>query len=526
MIKLKLNVKITIVIVLIAFLLASIAIYISYQIYSSTMDNHYKMLSSNIAKTAATQMNGDIILNYLDTMEKDEEYYRMLNILFEIKENNDCLYLYIEELRGENATYIMDADTSEFACELGEVYPIQPGVLQYMSSLEKGIPSFISNTEDFGWLVTALEPIFNSKGEVTAMVGVDLSMDDVMNDRQEYLYNVIFIMVIATIIATVILILFFGNFVVKPINQLSRAATRFISEKGSNTSTISQLDIKTGDEIQNLAESVKTMEKDINNYIEHITVVTAEKERIGAELNVAKTIQASMLPCIFPAFPDYAEFDIYATMTPAKEVGGDFYDFFLIDDDNLAIIIADVSGKGVPAALFMVITKTLIKNHAQSGKSPSEIFNLVNAQLCENNEAEMFVTSWMGIYNLKSGVLKYVNAGHNPPMIKKADNKFIFLKSLSGFVLAGIDITKYKEYEIKLSPGDILYLYTDGVTEATDSQNNLYGEERLNKILDINYDLNAEKLLFAVKNDIDNFVMKAPQFDDITMLVLMIKSCL
>ena len=248
--------------------------------------------------------------------------------------------------------------------------------------------------------------------------------------------------------------------------------------------------------------------------------MTAEKERIGAELSVATHIQASMLPCIFPAFPNRREFDIYATMTPAKEVGGDFYDFFLMDDDHLAVVIADVSGKGVPAALFMVIAKTLIKDHTQSGKPPEEVFTEVNRQLCEANDENLFVTAWMGVLEISTGKLVYVNAGHNPPVIGRKNGETEFLRSRPGFVLAGLDFTKYRAGSLELMPGDLLYLYTDGVTEAMNTAQELYGEERLKRTLDANVSAAPEEIFKAVKKDLDDFVADAPQFDDITMLAM------
>lgn len=247
-----------------------------------------------------------------------------------------------------------------------------------------------------------------------------------------------------------------------------------------------------------------------------------EKERISAELNVATEIQTSMLPSIFPDFADRAEFEIYATMQPAKEVGGDFYDFFAIDDDHLAVVIADVSGKGVPAALFMVIAKTLIKNHTQAGFTPVEIFTLVNAQLCENNEVGMFVTAFMGVYEISTHHFTGVNAGHNPPLLKKADGSFEYLKLHTGFVLGGMEEIKYQQFEMQLANGDELFLYTDGVTEATNDKDELYGEERLLAILNNNTELNTDKLLSRIKKDIDSFVHGAPQFDDITMVAFKI----
>lgn len=248
-----------------------------------------------------------------------------------------------------------------------------------------------------------------------------------------------------------------------------------------------------------------------------------EKERIGAELNVATQIQASMLPCIFPAFPEYKEFDIYASMNPAKEVGGDFYDFFLVDADHLALVIADVSGKGVPAALFMMITKTLIKNAAQSGLSAGAALETVNNQLLENNEAGMFVTVWLGIYEISTGRLTAANAGHEYPALKRADGKFTLFKDKHGFVMAGMEDVKYREYELALHPGDILFVYTDGVAEATDADNRLYGTDRMLDALNRKENAGSKELLLEVKADIDRFVGEAEQFDDITMLALNIK---
>ncbi|MGN0610406.1 MAG: PP2C family protein-serine/threonine phosphatase, partial [Ruminiclostridium sp.] len=243
-------------------------------------------------------------------------------------------------------------------------------------------------------------------------------------------------------------------------------------------------------------------------------------ERINAELSLASDIQAHMLPCIFPPFPDRKEFDIYATMTPAKEVGGDFYDFFMTDESHIAAVIADVSGKGVPAALFMVIAKTLIKNYAQTGMEPAEVFTTVNRTLCDGNDAGLFVTAWMGVLDLKSGKLTYVNAGHNPPMLGQKDGDFEYLKSPAGFVLAGLETIKYKQKELFLSEGDKLLLYTDGITEATDKENALYGEERLSAFMNAHKSLSPDEMLAGIKADIDAFVGEAPQFDDMTMLML------
>jgi len=282
-----------------------------------------------------------------------------------------------------------------------------------------------------------------------------------------------------------------------------------------------RIEINTKDELGHFAQVLNKMTSDLKKSIEERDRERAEKERIGAELNVAASIQASMLPCIFPPFPDRIEFDLYASMLPAKEVGGDFYDFYFADKDNLAVVIADVSGKGVPAALFMVITKTLIKN-CSSFKSPKNILESVNNKLCENNEEDMFVTAFMGFYNIESGKFVYVNAGHNPPLIKKHGSGYKFLETHPGFVLGWMKNTQYKENEILIEPGDVLYLYTDGITEAMNGKKELFGEQRLLETLNSNKDFPPIELLSAVKRNVDIFADGAEQADDITMLAIKI----
>ncbi len=243
-----------------------------------------------------------------------------------------------------------------------------------------------------------------------------------------------------------------------------------------------------------------------------------ECQRIETELDVANRIQADMLPCIFPAFPERPEFDIYASMAPAKEVGGDFYDFFMVDKRHLAIVIADVSGKGVPAALFMVIGKTLIKDHTKPETSLGDVFSEVNDLLCDSNHEGLFITAFEGVLDLVTGELRYVNAGHEIPFISREGKPYEPYKISPGFVLAGMENMKYRSGSIQLMPGDKIFQYTDGITEATNKKNQLYGMERLRRILEQNTANTPKGLLAAVKEDIDAFVDSAPQFDDITML--------
>ena len=245
-----------------------------------------------------------------------------------------------------------------------------------------------------------------------------------------------------------------------------------------------------------------------------------EKERLDTELTMATRIQAETLPNIFPAFPERDDFNVYASMNPAKEVGGDFYDFFLLDDTHLGIVMADVSGKGVPAALFMMVSKILIQNIAMMGNTPGEVLRFVNTQLCSNNPEQMFVTVWYGCLDLESGKLTSANAGHEYPIVKAADGNFEIIKDKHGLVLGGMPGIRYKEHEITLEPGAKLFIYTDGVPEATNANNELFGTERLLHALRMKETNTPKEILMHIDSTVKDFVKDAPQFDDLTMLCL------
>jgi len=274
-----------------------------------------------------------------------------------------------------------------------------------------------------------------------------------------------------------------------------------------------EVDVRTNQEFTELSDGINATVSTLKHYIAEAA------QRIDKELEMAKNIQASALPSRFPAYPNRDDFDIYATMTPAKEVGGDFYDFYFTEKDVFHVLIADVSGKGIPAAMFMMRAKTELKTLTEAGQEIASCFTNGNAALCEGNDAEMFVTAWQGTVDLRTGAVRFANAGHNPPVVYRAETgRFEYLRTRPGFVLAGMEGIRYKEQSFDLKPGDVLFLYTDGVTEATDANNELYGEERLLTVLNSRKWDDMQALLTAVKADIDAFVGDAPQFDDITMV--------
>ena len=525
--------KIVCGIILLALVISSTLAYVSYFTYKSTMDKHYETLGDHVAQTAISLLDENQMLEYAKGVAADDseavmqtaEYQDVVSILRNIKDSNQVLYLYIIYPTESGSYFVFDTDETEDACPYGYYMEYYADSFDKISDkLIRGerVPAVISDQE-YGWIISISYPYISSAGELIGYVCVDISMDQVVADRQTFLLNVVIIMAVITLVFTVIYLLLVNNIVVRPIKQMTAATEVFISaredERGAQ-SPISALSVNTKDELQTLCESLKQMESDLNSHIENLKKVTAEKERIGAELDVATHIQKSMLPCIFPPFPDRKEFDIFATMNPAKEVGGDFYDFFMVDDSHLAVVMADVSVKGVPAALFMVIGKTLIKDHTQPGVSLGEVFSKVNNMLCDSNSEGLFITAFEGVLDLKTGEFRYVNAGHELPFICKQSEGFEAYKIRAGFVLAGMEDLRYREGTLQLAPGDRIFLYTDGVPEATNGNNELYGMERLNHILNQNIQATPEKVLEEVKADVDRFVGDAPQFDDITMLCL------
>lgn len=549
--KVSLKIKTGLMVALVALALTCTSVIISYRVYSGTMDGHYKTLAMNIAQTAASMVDADQVKNYTSQVMKiyeqnvapefqtdeewdqyfqqyrvieDEGYTRLKQTLEKVREANhaDSLYIVYMDPKSMTCVYVADPDKTEKACPAGTWDIIYEQNYDAMLHPEDGFPAYITNS-DYGWLCSAGAAIMDNDGTVIAHAMVDISMEDIMKDRQNFLMTLCAILVVVTIVLMIILAYITNRFIVKPINMLMLAAGSYVSDRNSGDheicTAIERLDIHTGDEIESLSVTIKKMEREINTYIDNLASITAEKERIGAELNIATQIQASMLPRIFPPFPERKDVNIYATMNPAKEVGGDFYDFFLVDDCHLGMVIADVSGKGVPAALFMVIAKTLIKDHACGGAEPSEVFTWVNQQLCESNEAGLFVTAWMGILNVKTGHVEYVNAGHNPPLLAAGGGDFAYLKQKSGFVLAGMEGFLYQQASFDLCPGDRLFLYTDGVTEAMNNQEEFYGEDRLYRWLNNNRNLELTDTLHRLRQDIYDFCDGAEQHDDITMLI-------
>ncbi|MDR0738678.1 MAG: SpoIIE family protein phosphatase [Oscillospiraceae bacterium] len=354
----------------------------------------------------------------------------------------------------------------------------------------------------------------------TSIEKLSKQSEKIINDQiaKQIATNIIFLLILSVLVLIISRLISLS--ITKPLKELEKAAQIVSTGKLEH-----KIKIKSKDEIGKLSESFNHMTSELKKQIKEVERVTLEKSKVSAELNIASTIQKSMLPNVFPDSPDHKQVDIFALMDPAKEVGGDFYDFFFIGKHNIAFVIADVSGKGVPAALFMVIAKTLIKDRLQGGLSSAKTLMEVNNILCENNGAEMFLTCFVATLDLKTGKLRYSNAGHNRPLIYKKETGFTWLETKPKIVLASFENIKFLDEETTMNKGDSLFLYTDGVTEALNPQNELYSDPRLIETLNKKEieGKSSKEILHFVLDSITNFVDKAEQSDDITMLAFNIK---
>ena len=367
--------------------------------------------------------------------------------------------------------------------------------------------------------IDVMIPIKGADGHAWAILSVQRGLNSIIWPRRVFVRNVFLGLLVLIIIVIFGQGAFQGRVIIRPIKRVSEEAVRFANENTLPTVRLGSV-IRNTDEIGLLADRIDNMEDQIGLYVKDITRITAERERISAELSMAEAIQASMLPHTFPPFPNRDEFELYASMDPAREVGGDFYDFFLVDDDHLCLVIADVSGKGIPAALFMTMSKTILKNTAMLGKSPTETLTIANQVLCTDNQMKMFVTVWIGMLEISTGKLISASAGHEYPAIRRANGAFELFKDKHGFVLGGIEGMRYKETTLQLEPGDVLFVYTDGLPEATDIHERQFGTERMLSALNTAPSDSPERLLDHVRGAVDAFVGTAEQFDDLTMLCI------
>ncbi|MBQ6401126.1 MAG: SpoIIE family protein phosphatase [Firmicutes bacterium] len=463
----------------------------------------------------------------------DEQYQKICNCMLRMKKRNGPLDAYIVAIEKSTGRMIclVDSDSDEeLFIPPGWWQPIEKDMADVLingkepTPMEKsyGIPEGVQAVVMDSTCVGA--STLRKGDEFTILVCVDDDLNRLQAIALTFASQFVLLLLVITILASLIGVLLMRKNLVKPINSLARAAQEY-SEDAHKEEGIgnhfANLDIHTGDEIENLAHTMQKMEMDLNDYVDDLTRITAERERITTELSLATRIQASMLPKDFPAFPDRGEFEVYASMEPAREVGGDFYDFFLIDDDHLALVIADVAGKGVPASLFMMASKILLGTETRADLSPAQVLEKVNERICAHNPEDMFVTVWMGVLEISTGRLTSANAGHEHPVRISRGGQAELLQSKHGFVIGGMEGMKYRNEEIQLNPGDKIFVYTDGVPEAESKESGQFGTDRMmDAINEADADADPRQVLKGVHDAVDLFVGEDEQFDDLTMLCL------
>ena len=526
--------NITAVIVLILTAFAIVVSVVGILKFSDAFDAEYSNTTYHIADTAASLVNGDHIEDYL-AGEQTEEYARTKRIL-----NAYCNRMNV------SLVYVIKVDQSDYESFVSVFNAVDNSVdNSHYEEWELGHPRETTNDEyreayreiyenesPFEIIyrlnpgqglrphITMIVPIDNDEGKVSALLCVQRPISELASVILSFVTYIIIASLVLVLVVAQFVVRFLRKWVVKPIRKISIEATRFAKE---NTKGEELGDVSKFEEIYNLSRSIDKMETDMVNYIDNLTTVTAERERIGTELNFAKQIQYSSLPTKFPAFPDREEFDVYAYMKPAKEVGGDFYNFVLVDDDHLAVWIGDVSDKGVPAALFMMSINIMINIRTCMGGTPAEIMAFVNDNICEHNGENMFITIWLGILEISTGRLTFVNAGHEDMAVYRGGGEFELCKTKHNIAVGIQSGMVYNNFEMYLGKGDKIFIYTDGVPEATDPYDTLFNTERMVSALNERKDGSPQEFLEIVYKRVKEFVGDRTQFDDLTMVGLELK---
>lgn len=514
---------------------AVIIILIGYYGFTEALLKRYSEDAFWAAYSAEVYVDPDMLDSYMMAGGNNRSHESVSRNLQRICDNTGVTFIYVikpDTTDYNHITFVFSTKNSNNNYELYKTGFVRETTndeyrLKYRQLYEKTADRAVV-VRDKGYIetdphVTVMIPLYSTfSGDVTGILCVQVQMDALTASRNSFIVKVIIALLALTSMYIVFILQYISRLLLSPLKQITAEASSF-AKKGKANERLSEK-IRNKDEIGELARAIDNMEDQIHEYVQNITKITEERQRIRTELSLAAKIQADAIPNEFPAFPDRSEFDIYASMTPAKEVGGDFYDFFLIDDDHLCILIADVSGKGVPAALFMMATKNIFGSSAMKGVSPAEVLKFSNDLICTKNKESMFLTAWLGILQISTGKLVAANAGHDYPIIRNEDGVFECLKDKHGILIGEFPDAKYENYEIQLRRGSKIFLYTDGLVEATDSNKKMFGMERVLKALNEDPEANPQQLLSTVTSAVNAFVKQAEQFDDLTMVCLEYKN--
>lgn len=484
------------------------------QLLSGEIDTGYiKEVNSAADKPAMINNTWYNTNSFLQRCVELDKKYITINVLIPDEEKGQALYIWSESNDDSKKNQPM-TNANLPKEELLKMGAISLNPNDYNKEFADDLILQLKDEKLTGFLI---KPLFDESNNIIAFMELELDLSEIQKSILKLILFIAIFIIAILALALEIYFYFIKREVMQPIIQLEDATSNVV-DKLKSDSVIEPLNIKTNDEIEALSHSFEAMEENLRNYIKENREIVSEQEKIRTELNLAANIQADMLIKYFPPFPERTDFNIFASMTPAKEVGGDFYDFFLVDHDHLALVIADVSGKGVPASLFMMRSMLMIESLTTLTRSPSEILGTLNKMICDNNESKMFVTVWLAILDLKSGKLTAANAGHEYPIIKVPGKDFELYKDKHCFVVGGKKKAKYKDYEITLEPGSVIFVYTDGVPEAKNKEGKMFKLDATVDALNANPNADVETLTNNVKNSVSDFTKGAEQFDDLTML--------
>ena len=436
--------------------------------------------------------------------------------------NAEYVYILATDDNFEEDIFLVNSNggTNERGTELGQSYIFGVRVTNnedQKSTFSGLMPDYDMTVHTDGYMDSYH---YNAKiNGMNVITGMTFTVSDIENHVKTQTITFMVVFAILQVMFVIICRVMLYRGVVKPILSITDNVRKYTKDKDGEPVKKSLEQIHPDNEIGSLSTGIYEMVCEIEDHVEEIKSVTAEKERISVELDLAQKIQADMLPSIFPPFPEQNQFDIYASTDPAKEVGGDFYDFFMVDDDHVALVMADVSGKGVPASLFMVVAKTLIKNYAMMKLPTSEVLTRVNKQLMEGNDEGMFVTVWIAIIDIHTGEGIASNAGHEHPVLRHKDGSFELIKYRHSMAVAMMPGVPFEQHEIKVLPGDRIFVYTDGLPESRNSDKVFFGTDRMLETLNRDPDATGQQVLKNLIDDMNAFVGDAEQFDDVTMLI-------
>lgn len=504
--------------------------------YKNIMDQYDNYLKDMLNETVAV-IDGDDLQECIKTLEKSEKYYETQEFLDNLKNNSSIEYIYIlqplnlnEEnnmmyvMTGvrDNEKYIYD-DVITLGNMTGTEYSPDFAQIYINTMTTTGDIVYHKNNTEFGYMYTAMKPIHNSKGEPICVLSIDYSMNKLYDTIKRFVIYEVLGCIMLSLIFILFQIVWLRRRVVNPLSSLEKSAVQ-LYESSHNATTPDDMKFEkpytsVNDEISSLSDTLERMAENLKRNMNSLVKESQSRERIESELGVATRIQRRMIPNVFPDTFKTDGIDMYAEIDQAPEMGGSFYDYYVMDDDHLAFVIADVSGKGVSAALFMVIAKTMIRNQLINGTmSPAEAFENVNNHLCHGNDFHLDVSAWLGILEISTGRIVVANAGHNSPAIGRKGRKYEICIDTYGPPLGAMSGISYQEYEIVLEKGDTLFLYTDGIIDTENPNDEKFGINRMLEILNDNPRATIETLLKNMKTEIDLFMEGVRQKDDIAMM--------